>query len=91
MKTELYNKIFERMDKLGAIRLCEIQHASMTHEPYKDAPVLSDCVLCMVDNLQIYHRSAGLENLVFGWDLSKPYLIDQSDELGDKLLELIKP
>ena len=47
MNTELYNKIFQRLDELGYVRECEIQHASMTHEPYKDTPILSDVLNAM--------------------------------------------
>lgn len=79
MKTELYKKIFDRMDALGAIRLADIQYASMTHTPYKDSPVLSDCMEAFED----------INDFPFFWDCKKPYLKDQSDELGEKLLSLI--
>lgn len=135
MNQELYNKLFARMDSLGAIRKdlsfgCEVSWLPTTHESstrfkmkidtihhydneslYREAfgysdevlmkcevvghpPILSDCILWYEEALQRnpFEKNTVLDidNLLREWELSKPYLHQQSDELWDKLFELLK-
>lgn len=117
MNQELYNKLFARMDELGAIRKdlslgCNVwedyiyvwsEHydwmdaAGFLHDDCSDddeviwhPPVLSDCngAIYTIEKKQKSNWSAVLY-FAEKWDNSKPYLHQQSDELGEKLFELL--
>lgn len=143
MKTELYNKIFERMDELGAVRKdltfgCNVilKSTGWTSKKAKvimyfdktwawkfvgnwdvilttnernrrfkqswevseiigHPPVLSDCI--KIASIWDYTKDIYDNDWVMvecnwwfeKWDCSKPYLLDQSDELWEKILSLI--
>lgn len=132
MNQELYQKLFARMDELGAIRKdksfwCEIfgypnngkdwrvkmiwdwcmtsnnsywsnsDEIDFNHkrDEYEDEiiwhpPVLSDCIKAhmMGDYTLKYNPriSEECQYLFDEWELSKPYLSQQSEELGQKLI-----
>jgi hypothetical protein len=95
MKTELYNKIFQRLDELGAIYRTEV-YLWPDSAPWADthSPVLSDVLNAMDMMYGIWANGkwniSYVEETIRSWNLSKPYLKDQSDELGEKLYSLIK-
>lgn len=140
MNKELHDKIFARMDELGAIRKdltfgCIIlvdddlgnempntiidefsggRNPSKTFNPSNHTviitlewaevvkewivewqiighlPVLSDCMNACWGHMSTDKASRARDTIAMLWDCSKPYLIDQSDELGEKLYSLIK-
>lgn len=128
MKTELYQKLFTRMDELGAIRKdlslgCEIETCEcndwccgieewVVGEKYWKCtwektsyiwakfeinvmsvkwhpPVLSDCIYAIERIVSNRHWHWEYLANVY-WDFRKPYLHQQSDELGEKLFTLLK-
>ena len=78
MNTELYNKIFQRLDELGTNGIKVIHKKP---DRLKEFPLLE----------KVYDsQRATLINLFLNqWDSSKP-LKDQTDEFGEKLYSLIK-
>lgn len=64
-------------------------------EPWVDieAPILSDCIFWYDESLQKNPFDKNTVNdmyyLLQKWDMNKPYLREQSDELGKKLFELL--
>ena len=46
-------------------------------------PILSDCILWVRNNFDMK------TDMIRGWNYSKPYLYQQSDELAEKLFELL--
>lgn len=79
MNKELYNNLFTLLDSLGVVRnngIFEIEE-----------PILSDCLNCFT--LDTYKEVEWAWCFVKKWDLSKPYLHQQSDELWNKLFELL--
>jgi hypothetical protein len=92
METELYNKIFQRLDELGAIR----KDLSFGFQVliFKQPPILSDVLNALDMMYGIWANGKGnisyVEEITRGWDLSKPYLKDQSNELGEILYSLIR-
>lgn len=73
MKQELYNQIFARMDDLGSIREYEDEFFYKKHKP-----ILSDCLKA---NKFINSSTFGVKTILDLWELEKPYLYEQSDEL----------
>ena len=78
MNTELYNKIFQRLDELGANGIKVIHKKP---DRLKEFPLL--------EKVYDYQRANLIMVLENQWDSSKP-LKDQSDEFGEKLYSLIK-
>lgn len=136
MQAELYNKLFARLDELGAIRKdltnwCEIKWSPCwyiskekqsvifskdidyneqdkciyNNDGYREfndceivwhPPVLSDCMLAIKKILPTkWYWDSTIESEFIGtdlevdWDYLKPYLPSQSDELWEKLFELL--
>lgn len=91
MKAELYQKLFARMDELGAIRKEIVKQNDGFGETAKlCAPLLSDFIIAI--KVAYSHSPWSMKILAAssGWDASKPFLEDQSDELGEALYSLIK-
>lgn len=120
MKTELYQKLFTRMDELGVVRKdltfgCKVKQWNylwsgrksywknavwvnedlwMVLDNYSDneiiwhPPVLSDCIYAIERIVSNRHWHWEYLANVY-WDFRKPYLNQQSDELGEKLLKLL--
>ena len=124
MNQELYNKLFARMDEVGAIRKdlsfgCKIHNEEFwewtfvmeateimgDYEEHKGfalclehgfkfkisstiwhPPVLSDCIR-WCESVFPWSRWYTMTQAM--WDWRKPYLHQQSDELGEKLLKLL--
>lgn len=95
METELYGKIFARMDELSAIRYKETFGAEVKLK-ICEAPILSDCMAALYARLQLFDKYEQVQNcerlldsFPYNYDYSKPYLYQQLDELGEKLLSLL--
>jgi hypothetical protein len=56
---------------------------------FKQPPVLSDVLNALI-KVEEWGSVFTYMTTMRGWNLSKPYLKDQSDELGEKLYSLIK-
>lgn len=70
----------------------EIKYSKLT-KIIGHPPVLSDCIKANMssDHTAKFNPTVSEEChwIVNGWDMSKPLLSDQSDELGEKLLKLL--
>lgn len=85
MNETIYNQLFNRLEDLWAIRTKQVAEQIWMYE----SPVLSDCVKAIID-IQWYTFWFDYQyTLSKDWNLSKPLLSEQSDELGEYLLTLL--
>lgn len=131
MNSTLYQKLFDKLDSLSAIRKdltlwCEIVTAEcndwccwieewligdkywecekeITHYIWTrydvhiidvkwHPPVYTDCIhwIIIADHTDWRYYKDNTFELLSDWNLSKPFLSEQSDELGEYLLTLLK-
>ena len=84
MKQETYEKLFKRMDELGAIRVEEVCFDEPAHE--SQDPLLSDCMKAIIIKTKWWSDVVSLVDI---WNLDFPHLHQQSEELGQTLIKLL--